>query len=242
MKKIFLLLLSTLSCLVIDCSADVIANVQSLIDRVLHRAGVAFSFRPKMELIPFANEGIDVFEIDTDSSMDTVVLRGSSGVALSAAFGHYLRYIVKSDFHWEYAGNYSFGTFPVDLSEMPIPSTLIRITFLGKYRYYQNTCTASYSFAWRDWTAWEQEIDWMAMSGINLPLAFTGQEIVWQKLWQSYGVSQAGIDAFFTGPAFLAWNRMSNIRGFGGPLPQSYITEQADLQRKILARYKVKSF
>jgi hypothetical protein len=29
---------------------------------------------------------------------------------------------------------------------------------------------------------WEQELDWMAMNGINLALAFTGQEYVWAQL------------------------------------------------------------
>jgi hypothetical protein len=40
------------------------------------------------------------------------------------------------------------------------------------------------SFAWWDWKRWEKEIDWMALQGINLPLAFTGQEAIWQKVFQ----------------------------------------------------------
>ena len=40
------------------------------------------------------------------------------------------------------------------------------------------------SFAWWDWKRWEKEIDWMALQGINLPLAFTGQEAVWQKVFR----------------------------------------------------------
>jgi len=40
----------------------------------------------------------------------------------------------------------------------------------------------SYSFAWWNWTQWEQAIDWMAMNGINLPLAFTAGEAIWQKV------------------------------------------------------------
>jgi hypothetical protein len=64
---------------------------------------------------------------------------------------------------------------------MPVPASKERITFLSHYRYYQNTCTASYSYVWKTWKQWEEDIDWMVMSGINLPLAFTGQEIVWKK-------------------------------------------------------------
>ena len=33
----------------------------------------------------------------------------------------------------------------------------------------------SYSMAYWDWDRWEAEIDWMALQGINLPLAFTGK-------------------------------------------------------------------
>lgn len=29
-----------------------------------------------------------------------------------------------------------------------------------------------------------REIDWMALQGINLPLAFTGQEAIWQKVFK----------------------------------------------------------
>jgi len=52
----------------------------------------------------------------------------------------------------------------------------------SRFRYYQNVCTFSYSSVWWDWPRWEREIDWMALNGINLPLAFTGQEAVWQEV------------------------------------------------------------
>lgn len=43
-------------------------------------------------------------------------------------------------------------------------------------------CTQSYSFVWWDWARWEQEIDWMALNGINLALAWSGQEAIWQRV------------------------------------------------------------
>lgn len=51
-----------------------------------------------------------------------------------------------------------------------------------RYRYYQNACTQSYSYTWWDWARWEREIDWMALSGINLAPAFAGQEAAWQRV------------------------------------------------------------
>lgn len=40
------------------------------------------------------------------------------------------------------------------------------------------------SYVWWDWDRWEKEVDWMALQGVNLPLAFTGQETIWQKVFK----------------------------------------------------------
>jgi alpha-N-acetylglucosaminidase len=139
-----------------------------------------------------------------------------------------MRYYLKCDLHWEHGGGMSFDTFPTSLELLPVPTENKRVVFLSQWRYYQNTCTASYSFAWKDWSQWEYEIDWAAINGYNLPLAFTGQEIVWQQLWKQYGVSNEGLQQYFSGPAFLAWQRMANIRAFAGPLTQNWINKQGE--------------
>ena len=77
--------------------------------------------------------------------------------------------------------------------------------YLIRFRYYQNVCTISYSSAWWRWPRWEREIDWMALNGINLPLAFTGQEAIWKRVYTNLGLEQQEIDEHFAGPAFLAW-------------------------------------
>ncbi|RHY32995.1 hypothetical protein DYB32_002008 [Aphanomyces invadans] len=73
-------------------------------------------------------------------------------------------------------------------------------------------------------------------AGINMPLAFTGQEKVWQATFAQFNVTD--LTDFFAGAAFLAWGRMGNIQGswVKGPLPQSFIDDQFALQQKILAR------
>ena len=54
-----------------------------------------------------------------------------------------------------------------------------------------------------------------------------GQEYIWQEVWARFGVSKEDLREHFSGPSFLAWNRMGNLRGYAGPLPQSYIDDQA---------------
>jgi len=169
--------------------------------------------------------------------MKRVVLRGSSGPALTAAFGKYLKYYLNCDVHWQDSGGYSFQNFPKRVEDLVIPPIEEMTVFLSKWRYYKNTCTESYSFAWKDWTSQEEEIDWMALNGFNMPLAFTGQEYVWRELYRGVGVTEEGLAAYFSGPAFLAWNRMSNLQAWGGPLSGDWIDKQFHLQKQMLDRY-----
>lgn len=126
-------------------------------------------------------------------------------------------------------------------SKLPSVSSRIRKKRSSKYSYYQNVCTVSYSSWTWGWPQWEKHIDWMALNGINMPLAFTGQEKAWQNTFKKhYNISDAGLNKFFAGAAFLAWGRMGNVRGswVKGPLPQGFIDGQYALQLQILARMK----
>ena len=74
------------------------------------------------------------------------------------------------------------------------------------------------------------------MFGVNLPLAYVGQEAVVRALYKKapYHLSDADLDAFFSGPGWLTWQRSQGLRGWGGPLPQAWIDDHEVLQRQIL--------
>lgn len=55
--------------------------------------------------------------------------------------------------------------------------------------------------AFWDWDDWQRFIDSMALNGINMPLAITGQEAVWYKVWKDIGLKDQDILSYFTGPA-----------------------------------------
>ena len=148
-------------------------------------------------------------------------LKGTNGVSVASALNWYLRYYCKVDTSW-------MSQFPLQLpEELPAVGKAVSRKSLVRWGYYENVCTHSYTQAWWDWERWEREIDWMAMGGINLPLALTGQEAVMQRVFSKMGLTHDQIAAYFTGPGFLAWNRMLNIKAWGGGLPQSWINGQA---------------
>ena len=105
-------------------------------------------------------------------------------------------------------------------------------------RVYLNVCAYGYTMPWWDWARWEKEIDWMAIHGVNTPVAMEGQEIVWQTLWKEFSITDAELSNYFSGPAFTAWHRMGNIEAHMGPLPQTWIDKKHELQTKILQRMR----
>ena len=99
--------------------------------------------------------------------------------------------------------------------------------------------TFSYTFAWYSWQDWEKLLDWAAWRGINLQLAWVGYEKIFLDSFKELGLTEDEILAFFSGPAFQAWNRFGNIQGsWGGEgnLTLSWIESQFAMQKKIVAR------
>ena len=59
-----------------------------------------------------------------------------------------------------------------------------------------------------------------------------GQEYVWARVFKGFGLQDEELAGFFAGPAFLAWGRMGNIKGWGGPLPPGFMERQAGKGRR----------
>lgn len=95
----------------------------------------------------------------------------------------------------------------------------------------------SYTTAFWSWEDWELQLDWMALRGINLALSWVGVEKFYIELFQGIGMTDAEIETFLAGPAFLAWNHFGNIQGsWGGSLPYSWVDSQFEMQLKIIQR------
>jgi alpha-N-acetylglucosaminidase len=68
--------------------------------------------------------------------------------------------------------------------------------------------TFGYTTPYWNWKRWEKELDWMALHGINMPLATVASEAIAARVWKKLGLSDGEISSFFTGPAHFPWHRM----------------------------------
>ncbi len=218
--KQFLLIL--LACLCFPFAQLWSNPVHDLLERIDPGASKKF-------IIQVKKGSSDFFELDQKG--DKVVIRGNNYVNIAIGLNWYLKY---------YAGiHLSWNGMTAELPEsLPKVSTPVRKETNLSLRYDFNYCTYSYTMAFWDWERWEKEIDWMALHGINLPLAVVGQECLWKNMLEKLGYSKEEINKFIAGPAFLAWWAMNNLEGWGGPNPDSWYTQQEALQKKILKRMR----
>jgi len=219
-KYLFILIIVTLS---FYSRAQVSQTAsKEFIERVI--PGRSGSFL--IESIPQEN-GKDVFELDQKDNK--IVLRGNNGLSIASALNYYLKNYCFCDIGW----NGTNLNLPVTL---PAVKEKIHKITPYRYRYYLNYCTFNYSMSWWDWNRWQKEIDWMALNGINMPLAITGEEAIWQDVYKKMGFTDKQLDDFFSGPAYFSWFWMGNIDAWGGPLPQHWMDTHKALQKKILER------
>ena len=209
-----------LALITLPVSAD--SPIKGLLERIDKGASRKF-------IIEQVKSSSDFFELDQKG--DKVVIRGNNHVSIATGVNWYLKYYAGIHLSW----NGMTAKLPSVLP--PVLKKERRETTMD-YRYDLNYCTYSYTMAFWDWERWEKEIDWMALHGINLPLAITGTEVVWFNVLEKLGYSKNEINEFIAGPGFQAWWLMNNMEGWGGPNPDSWYKQQADLQKKIIKRMR----
>lgn len=217
----FIACLTALLCMAAGCRSEDDAAVRALARRIIPEHEKQFRFER-------LTDTTECFELESRGSK--IVVRGNSSASIAVGLNHYLKNYCLTTVSW-HACN------PVEMpAVLPRIDEKVRVESRARERFFLNYCTFGYTMPWWGWTEWERFIDWMALQGVTMPLAITGQEAVWQRVWTRLGLSDEEVRAYFTGPAHLPWHRMSNIDRWQGPLPEEWIDGQLALQQRILAR------
>lgn len=204
-----------------DSNPD-IAAIEGLAQRVIPGNVKSFVF----ELLPAGEK--DYFRIESRGRK--IAIGGNNANSMAVGLNYYLKYYCHVEVGW-----FDFDGFKMP-KRLPKVEEPVQIEARVDNRFFFNYCTYGYTMPWWGWEEWEHVIDWMALNGVNLPLAITGQESIWYQIWTQLGLTDEEVRNYFTGPAHLPWHRMQNIDRWGGPLPQSWLDGQLELQKKITER------
>lgn len=219
--NIFFIILSCSLCLSSFAQAEA-ASVDQLCQRLLGDRFSDFSFEKKS-----TNDGKDVFTITATGG--NVKITGNSELTMASGLHWYLKHVAHCHVSW-------------NGDQLNLPATLpdAQITRTSPYQhgFYFNYCTFSYTMPWWSWERWQREIDYMALCGIDMPLAITGSEALWLNFLKRFGYTHDEAKAYICGPAYNAWWLMGNLEGRGGPISDEWMASRVELQKKILKRMR----
>ena len=219
-----------------------VATPKEAITGLLNRIG-GNGAADRFEIVIDANlaeNGKDVFVIAPGNSKPCI--KGNTQLSVATGINWYLNHHAHINLTW--------NNLTTDLvnATLPVPTQEEKHVCNTTYRYDFNTCTFSYSMAFWTWERWQQEIDWMALHGINAPLNLVGLDVVTRKFLRELGVSENDINAYIAGPGFIAWFAMNNLEGWGGTInandvtmngnPDWWYTRQEQLCRNMLQRMR----
>ena len=198
---------------------DELDAVDDLVDRI---GGQGTAGKFKFVLDPSMNSASEVFEIGKEDGK--ILIKGTTISAITTGIGWYLQNYAHINISWNSLNERAAGEAYVANIALPLPTATETRTCDAKYRYFLNYCTFGYSMSTWTWKRWQQEIDWMALHGINMPLQIVGLEEVWRTFLTmknengayKYGYDEEDAKNFVAGPAFTAWWGMNNLEGWGG--------------------------
>lgn len=179
-------------------------------------------------IVEFEESNKDYFKITADNGK--IFVTANNYISAFHGIYCYLKKYCNVQLSW-------CGNQQINIDKLVMFDGEFSKTIEQKYRVYMNYCTLDYSMCWWDFARWEKEIDFMAMNGINMPLAVVGTEAVWYETLLAFGFTKKEALNSVSGPAFWAWQLMTNIEGYLPPENEKYVYERLELGRKILARY-----
>ena len=203
------------------CAIAAAASTQGLYDLIErrlpgHSQDFAFQLNETLQLNETTRDN-DHYTITTTFN-GSIAISGNSVSALATGLRKYFVDIAHVDLYWFIGNRLDQISTP-----LPRPNSTITGASIVPWRYMFNTVTFSYTAPFWSWSDWELELDWLALHGVNLPLAWVGYEKILLDAFQEVNLTTAEILPFFSGPAFQAWNRFGNTQGsWGGYVMPGY--------------------
>ena len=199
-------------------TSDTFAAVEGIIKRILGEKYIEwFTLELDTEY-----EGNDYYEISMADGK--VKIKGNNGVALASGLNYYLKYYCNV--------HVSQQTKQVKMPENIVEvKETIKTVSPYEIRYAYNYCTLSYTMPFYGYDDWQRELDYLALSGVNVILDTTATEALWVMYLQQFGYTVDEAKNFVCGYAYKAWWLMGNLENYGGTVSDAWVIDTLQLAR-----------
>ncbi|WP_406213677.1 alpha-N-acetylglucosaminidase TIM-barrel domain-containing protein [Streptomyces canus] len=174
-------------------------------------------------------DGTDRFRVTGRAGQITV--EGTSPGVLLAGLHTYLRRTAHASVSWTGEQLNLPRTLPAPAAEITGMANV-------PHRFAFNDTNEGYTGAYRDWDAWQYELDVLAVHGVNRVLVYMGGDAVYYDTFRQFGYTDAETRAWIPAPARQPWWLLQNMSGFGGPISRQLLEKRAVLAEKIIDRVR----
>jgi len=195
--------------------------------RVLERViGVERTAQFTLRLAP-GTAGDESFTLSGTAGRIEVVATTPS--ALTQGAGWYLKHVARADLMLR-------GSMPALPAVLPAPPAEIHRAASVRHRYVFNDTNDGYNDAYLPWADWENQLDLLALHGINEVYLTVGTDAVFQRLLQRYGYGADELRRWIPDPAHQPWWVLQNMSGNETPITDAQLARRAELGRRIADR------
>ncbi|MFF4408063.1 alpha-N-acetylglucosaminidase [Streptomyces sp. NPDC001404] len=173
--------------------------------------------------------GADAYRVTGRTGRITV--EGTTPAVQLTGFHRYLRRTAHAHFSWN-------GEQTALPDRLPAPAAPVTGTANAVHRFVLNDTSDGYTGPYRDWAAWEREIDVLALHGFNEVLVYAGADAVYHRTFLEHGYGDAELRDWIPGPAHQPWWLLQNMASFGGPVSDGLLARRTALAQRIVDRLR----
>ena len=197
---------------------DTFEALYGIIERLLgasYKSWFAFEIEPSVD-------GCDYYDVSTVNGKTKIV--GNNGSSIAVGINAYLKEYCNVHISQQTAN----AAMP---AQMPVVTSPLTGSSPYAVRYAYNYCTLSYTMPFYGYDDWQRELDYLALSGVNVILDTTATEALWVAYLQKFGYSADDAKNFVCGYAYKAWWLMGNLENYGGSVSDQWILDTLNMAR-----------
>ncbi|HEX4225160.1 MAG TPA: alpha-N-acetylglucosaminidase TIM-barrel domain-containing protein, partial [Pseudonocardiaceae bacterium] len=180
----------------------------------------------QFDLVPASKVGTGDCFVVTGGPGRIIVVGTSNGTLLTGA-NYYLKTVVNAGITWD-------GDDTDHLPRvLPAPTGPLSESSPFANRFANNDTMPGYTGPYWSFSEWQHEIDVLAANGINEMMDYPGAAILYDKVFQQFGYSDAELRRWIPEPGHQPWWLMQNMSTFDEPISTQLLDEQARIGRQI---------
>jgi len=165
-----------------------------------------------------------------------IYVRGGSLLAQAVGLRRFLEEYAGMSL--AYAGTGERVTFTLRVKKLPLPFAPMRGALPDQARACFGPLTYTCSPCWWDWPRWQDEIDILALYGVNEALLLVGSELAWFKALRDEGLSSDYVMGGMSAPAFWPRQLQGRFDSILPPVDPMYLKARGQLGKAVAERMR----